>query len=129
MPRAGIDLRRAVDQLAVGTFLMTAEHESRRAGILVMSAQKCACEPLLICVAARKGHLIETLIRDSRHFGLCRLDPDDRTTLRRFEVRTSERDDPFESLGVEHLVSRAPVLRRSDAGVRLRGVPPYRHRS
>ncbi len=115
MPRSGHDFRRAVDQLAVGLFVMTAAHEAKRAGLVVASVQKCADEPLLLCVAARKGHVIEPLIRDSRRFAVCRLGPDDKTLARRFEVRRipEDRDDPFDSLEIDHLVSRAPVLRRS----------------
>jgi flavin reductase (DIM6/NTAB) family NADH-FMN oxidoreductase RutF len=115
MSRSSVDLRRAVDQLAVGSFVMTAAHESKRAGVLITSIQKCAEQPLLVCVSSRKGHVIETLIRDSHCFAICRIDCADKFTIRRFDQpRTPEdRYDPFDSLDVEHLTSQAPILKRS----------------
>lgn len=115
MPRSGVDPRRAVDQLAVGSFIMTAAHESKRAGVLVTSIQKCAEQPLLVCVSSRKGHAIEPLIRDSHRFAICRIDCADRLTVHRFEHSRTPDDgfDPFDSLEVDHLLSHAPILKRS----------------
>jgi len=114
--RTGDELRRAISQLAVGSFIMTAAHENKRAGLMVASVQKCAEEPLLLCVASRKGHVIETLIRDSHRFVVCRVPPDDRIAARKFApIRLAEeRGDPFDSLDVCTLMGRAPVLRRSE---------------
>lgn len=112
MQTGGHDFSRAVQELAVGRFLLAAAHESKRAGVVVSSVQKCSDAPPLICVSVRKGHAIEPLIRDSRHFAVCRLAPGDRTTARHFENRRPL-DDPFDSLEIDHLVSRAPVPRRS----------------
>jgi flavin reductase (DIM6/NTAB) family NADH-FMN oxidoreductase RutF len=112
----GDELRRAIEQLAIGPFIMTAAHESKRAGLMVTSVQKCAEEPLLICVASRKGHVIEPLIRDSRRFVVCRVPADDRIAARKFGLfrPVEERGDPFDSLDVCTLAGRAPVLRRSE---------------
>jgi flavin reductase (DIM6/NTAB) family NADH-FMN oxidoreductase RutF len=114
MPRSA-DLRLAVDQLAVGSYIMTAAFESKRAGVLITSIQKCAEQPLLVCVSTRKGHVIEPLIRDSHRFAVCRLDGADRLTVRRFEHPPipGERYDPFDSLEIDHLAGHAPILRRS----------------
>jgi flavin reductase (DIM6/NTAB) family NADH-FMN oxidoreductase RutF len=94
---------------------MTAAFENKRTGLLVTSVIKCADEPLLVCIAARKGHPIEPLIRDSRHFAVCHVDSEDKLLIRRFEPRYTpeERYDPFDSLEIDRLHSQAPVLRRS----------------
>jgi flavin reductase (DIM6/NTAB) family NADH-FMN oxidoreductase RutF len=116
MNRSGLsDLRRAAGMLPSGVFVMTAAFENKRTGLLVASACKCADEPLLISIAARKGHPIEPLIRDSRHFAISHVDGDDKLLIRRFEPRHTpeERYDPFDSLEIDHLQSHAPVLRRS----------------
>lgn len=109
------EVRRAVELLPRGVFVLSAVFESRRAGHLATSVQLCAQEPLLLCVAARKGHPIEPLIRDSRHFGLSHLTESDRGLARRFEVMRTpdDRVDPFELLEVDTLISRSPILRRA----------------
>lgn len=109
------DARRAMALLPRATFLLTAAHEGRRAGQIVGCAQPCADEPMLICVAARKGHTIEPLIRDSRAFAICRIEPDDRLLLRKFgPLRVPEsQNDPFDSIETDRLISGSPIPRRS----------------
>lgn len=109
------DLRRAVGILPTGVFVVTAAFENKRSGMLATSVGRCADEPLLICVACRKGHPIEPLIRDAHHFAVCLLESDDKLTARRFERAgpPEDRFDPFDSLEVGRLHSSAPVLRRS----------------
>ncbi len=109
------DKRQAASLLPSGLFVMTAAFDHKRSGVMVSSAQKCADEPLLICVACRKGHPIEPLIRDSRRFALSQLDAHDKLLARRFEEPRlpDDRYDPFDLLEVEHLVSHAPILKRS----------------
>lgn len=109
------DKRQAVNLLSSGLFVMTAVYDHKRSGVLVSSAQKCGDEPLLIGVACRKGHPIEPLIRDSHRFALSQLDAHDRNLARRFEEPPlpDDRYDPFDLLEVDHLISHAPILKRS----------------
>jgi flavin reductase (DIM6/NTAB) family NADH-FMN oxidoreductase RutF len=112
------DVIAAVRQLPSGAFIITAAHEGKRAGMLVHWVQPCADEPLLICIAARKGHRIEPLIRDSHAFAVCRIDPEDKLVCRKFagNAWTAGRDesgDAFDSIGYETLVTGSPVLKRS----------------
>ncbi len=101
---------------ALAPFVMTSAFEDRRTGVVVKNVLQCADEPLLICVAARKGHWIEPLIRDSRVFAVCRLDPEDRLARRRFaDDRTEDQGDPFDGLPVSRLKTGAPILDRSTA--------------
>ncbi len=97
-----------------GLFLMTATFEGKRAGVLVSSVQSMGGEPPLISVAIRKGHWIEPLVRDSRAFGLCILDPGDRLVTKKFGDATRPREggDPFDCLPVERLATGAPIVRR-----------------
>ncbi|MEM7756127.1 MAG: flavin reductase family protein [Planctomycetota bacterium] len=96
--------------------IMTSSYENDRTGLRVMSVQPCAVEPCLICVAVRKGHYIEPLMRDSHHFGLCLVEPTDRLALRKFpEDPPADADDPFDAFSTIELVSGIPILNRGRA--------------
>lgn len=103
-----------------GRFLMTACYDGQRSGMLVGSVQCCSTEPLLLCVAARKGHKIDPLIRDSRNFALGVVPEGDKLVMRRFssadaapsEFGPEGEDDPFDALPTRTLVTGAPVLPR-----------------
>lgn len=105
----------ALALLPSGHFLMTSAYDGKRAGQVVRSVQVCSETPTLICVAARKGHSISPLIRDSHAFAVCVIAPEDASILRRFdrEWAPDELGDAFDALAVETLASAAPVLRRS----------------
>lgn len=103
---------RALEHMPGGAYLITASYEGKKAGATALSAMPCSHEPLLICVASRKGHGIEPIIRDSRHFALCLLDPSDKLMSKKF-CSMSREADAFDSLPVETLVSGSPVIKRS----------------
>ena len=111
---AASTLVRAMAYFPTGVFLMTAAYEGDRSGIRVLTAHQCSEEPILIAVAARKGHSIEPLIRDSHHFALCVVDPDDRLLSHKFPAGGEPvgGGDPFDSIPHETLVSQAPVPTR-----------------
>jgi flavin reductase (DIM6/NTAB) family NADH-FMN oxidoreductase RutF len=112
------DARRAIGVFPRGAYLLTAAYEHKRAGQLVYSVQPCADEPILICVAARKGHPIEPLIRDASRFAVCLIDAADKLLMRTFnQVGGATKGDPFDALEVDRLVTGAPVLRRSLAAL------------
>jgi flavin reductase (DIM6/NTAB) family NADH-FMN oxidoreductase RutF len=108
------EARRAHSLLPRGVYLLTACFDGRRAGQIVESVQPCSAEPLLVCIAALKGHCIEPLIRDSRGFAVCGIDPDDKLLLRRFSVARTPQSpgDPFDALEIDHLTTTAPIPRR-----------------
>lgn len=105
----------ALSLLPSGVYVLTATHDGRRAGFLVRWAQACSVEPALICVAVRTGNSVEPLIRDSRAFALCRIDPEDRFLRRKFSIQEppDEMGDPFDSIPVETLATGSPVIKRS----------------
>jgi flavin reductase (DIM6/NTAB) family NADH-FMN oxidoreductase RutF len=105
----------ALALLPSGHFLMTSAYDGKRAGQVVRSVQVCSEIPTLICIAARKGHSISPLIRDSHAFAVSVVSADDASVLRRFEREWApdEIGDAFDALAVETLASAAPVLRRS----------------
>jgi len=106
--------------LPIGHYLMTAGHDGQRSGMMVSSVQRCCDDPALICVAARKGHKIDPLIRDSRSFAIGIVDPSDKLVLRRFsstdaaprEIADLGDDDPFDAIETRTLVTGAPILMR-----------------
>lgn len=102
-------------RLVPGRYLLTASFAGHRAGILTTSVSICGTEPPLICVAVVKGHDIDPLIRDARHFGLCLISADDRLCARRFAVDAppSASGDPFECFAVDSMPAGAPVLRKA----------------
>ena len=97
-----------------GEFLMTAGFEDERSGIRVLTANQCSVEPVLLAVSAQKGHSIEPLIRDSRHFALCVVDPEDRLLNQKFPQggEPAGGGDPFDSIPHERLVSSSPIPTR-----------------
>lgn len=113
------EARRALAMFPRALYLLTSAFEQKRAGQFVESVQPCAHEPLLVCVAARKGHTIEPLIRDSHCFAICRVDPEDRLLNKKFQtLRTPDAPgDPFDSLDVDRLVTGAPIPRRAWAAL------------
>lgn len=110
----------ALGLLPLGSFLLTAAHDGARSGMLVSSVQRCCDEPSLICVAARKGHKIDPLIRDSRSFAIGIVDPEDKLVHRRFRYTDSAPtefvlagdDDPFDAIPTRTLVTGSPILTR-----------------
>lgn len=106
---------RALSLLPSGWFVLTAAYESKRSGMIVRWVQPCADEPLLIAVAARRGHSIEPLIRDSHSFAICRMDPEDKLLNRKFAIHRPPDDmgDPFDAVPVETMVTGSPIIKRS----------------
>ena len=103
-----------------GLFLMTAGFDNQRGGMLVHSVQRCGTDPALLCVAARKGHKIDPLIRDSRSFALGVLGDGDRLLERRFHSSDSApseqpihgEDDPFDAIEMITLSTGSPIIPR-----------------
>jgi flavin reductase (DIM6/NTAB) family NADH-FMN oxidoreductase RutF len=93
-------------------FLLTAEHDGARAGVIVRWAQRCSEASPLLCVAAPTGRTTAPLIRDSRVFGLCEVPPTDRLLIHKFSSAEApdEQEDPFASLRVRRLKTGAPIL-------------------
>jgi len=110
----------ALGVLPTGQYLMTAGHGGRRCGMIVSSVQRCCDEPALMSVAARKGHKIDPLIRDSRSFAVGVIDPGDKLVLRRFANTDAApsallpvgEDDPFDAIETRSLVTGSPILTR-----------------
>lgn len=96
-----------------GLFVMTSSFEGKRGGVIVKSVMPVAEEPLLLAVAAWKGHGLEPIIRDSHFFGVSMIDPTDRVLVRRFSGHLSEHGDQFDSVPTERIVSTSPILSRS----------------
>jgi flavin reductase (DIM6/NTAB) family NADH-FMN oxidoreductase RutF len=107
----------AIANLPQGMFVITSSYDSVRTGVIVRGVMPCATEPRLICVAVTKGHTVEPLIRDSRHFGLCQIDPSDKLAVRKFEFAADhdpeKPQDPFNAMPVETLQSGSPILKKS----------------
>lgn len=103
--------------LPSGAYLLTAAFDSIRGGTLVQWVGRCASEPPLISVAAPKAHCIEAMIRDSRAFGVCVIEPEDRFITQRFSVRypPDEVPDLFDSLPTITLETGSPIIKRARA--------------
>lgn len=101
-------------------YLLTAGFEDKRGGMLVPFVQRCCNEPAMICVAARKGHTIDPLIRDSHAFALGVLSEGDRLIERRFlrsdvpprDLPAMGDDDPFDAIETKTLVTGSPIIPR-----------------
>ncbi|MCB9845223.1 MAG: flavin reductase [Phycisphaeraceae bacterium] len=111
------EMRAVLDRVPSGLFVITAAHDGKRSGVLVKSVQICSDEPVLVSVAVRKGHSIEPLIRDSRVFAVCLVDPTDRLIRQKFDPNADcdpeERTDPFDAIPVTTLATGSPIPVRS----------------
>ena len=92
---------------------MTAAVDDRSFGFLTPWVQQCGEVPFLVTVTIQRGSCIEPILRDSRHFALCAVDPADRLIQRRFGEPVLETEDTF--VGIPHFrgLSGSPVIRRS----------------
>mgnify|MGYP000920359006 CR=1 FL=1 len=109
-----LDTNRVLSLLPQGQFVMTAQFEGRRGGVVVRWVCACADDPLLISVSLRKGHWISPIIRDSRCFAVCRLGAGDRLAMKKFSETSRARDgDPFDCMPVGKLTTGSPILLKS----------------
>jgi flavin reductase (DIM6/NTAB) family NADH-FMN oxidoreductase RutF len=108
------EAQRALANLQAGLYVLSSQFEGKRAGVVVRSAQPCADEPPLLCVAVRRGHWIEPIIRDSHCFAISRIKQADRLLLRKFAETSRPRDgDPFDCMPTLRLVTGAPVIAKA----------------
>tara|TARA_R110002073_G_scaffold118918_3_gene258934 strand:+ start:21364 stop:21864 length:501 start_codon:yes stop_codon:yes gene_type:complete len=106
--------------LPLGSYLMTSAHGGHRSGLVVSSLVRCCQDPALICVSARKGHRIDSLIRDSRSFAVGIMSADDKMIARKFKSSDSAppalhqpiEDDPFDGLDTKTFETGSPLLMR-----------------
>jgi len=101
-----------LDRIPSGSFILTSGHADLRAGVTVRWVQQCSTTPPMVMVAVTKGHVLSPLIRDSRSFAVCQLDPSDRSTARAFDLQTPG-IDPFIGSTVDRTPSGCPVPARA----------------
>lgn len=107
----GASVDQVLGALGAGQFLLTSHHASRRAGISTRWVMACAESPLLVAAAVRRGHWIEPLIRDSRAFAICAVEPGATLLLRKCAETSRPRDgDPFDCVASTRLVTGSPIL-------------------
>ncbi len=95
-------IRDALGQIPCGVFVVTAEHEDRRMGMIARWVQQVCYEPPMISVSIEKGRPIMPLISESHRFGVCQLSEEDRLTLRKFSKAQEIGEDPFLGYDLVH---------------------------
>ena len=101
-------------RIPCGTYVLTAQHEDRRMGMLTSWIQQVCFEPPMLCVAIAKGRPIMPLISESRRFALCQLSTEDKIIRRKFSSPGDLKEDPF--LGYDltpGVTSTLPILSAS----------------
>lgn len=98
-PEAQSAITASLGAVPAGVYVLTAQHEDRKAGMLVHWVQQVCLGPPMVSVAVAKGKPIMPLISESRRFALCQLGEDDRRLQRKFAKDSEPGDDPF--LGFE----------------------------
>lgn len=106
------DVVAALERIPAGSFLLTSAHTDQRGGVAVKWVQQCCESPPMVMVAVEKGHSLSPVIRDSRSFAVCQLDPTDRGTLRSFDQQQPG-IDPFVGMLSTTSPSGAPVPARA----------------
>lgn len=112
VPAERSDVAPVLDRIPTGSFILTSGHADVRAGVSVRWVQQCSSSPPMVLVAVTKGHVLSPLIRDSRAFAVCQLDPADRTTARAFDLQTPG-IDPFIGAPIDRTASGCPVPARA----------------
>lgn len=106
----------ALGRIPSGLFVVTAEHEDRRLGMIAGWVQQVCFEPPMVCVAIAKGRPIMPLISESHRFALCQLGEADRLSLRKFSKDTESGEDPFLGYDLIHgKLHPLPVLANTAA--------------
>ena len=108
------DIGSALGPIPSGLFILTAQYEDRRAGMLTSWVQQAGFDPPMVSVAVGKGRPIMPLISASQNFGLCQIPVGDKVLLRKFAKPTDPGDDLF--LGLELVgdtVTGLPILAQS----------------
>jgi flavin reductase (DIM6/NTAB) family NADH-FMN oxidoreductase RutF len=114
MEDSKVQFQTALTQLQAGLHVLSAQFEGKRAGVVVRSVQPAADEPPLLCVAVKRGHWIEPVIRDSHCFAISKIGSADRLLTRKFAETARPRDgDPFDCIPTVRLVTGAPVIERA----------------
>lgn len=102
----------ALAKIPTGLFVLTAQHEDRRMGMLTSLVQQVCFHPPAIVVSVAKGRTIMPLISESRRFALCQLADDDTKTVRKFTQTPTAGEDPFLGYDLHRgLMSELPVLK------------------
>ena len=112
VPAARADVAPAMDRIPSGMFVLTSGHADLRGGAIVRWVQQCSVTPPMVMIAVAKGHALSPLIRDSRSFAVCQLDPQDRLAARAFELQTPG-VDPFIGMVATRTPSGCPVPARA----------------
>lgn len=102
----------ALGAIPSGLFILTAQHEDRRLGMLASWVQQTCFEPPMVVVSVGKGRSIMPLISESRQFVLCQLAEGERLLQRKFATSPDLGEDPF--LGFELIqgaLSNVPILK------------------
>lgn len=113
-PANRTDVTVALARIPAGSFLLTSAYGDQRGGVPVKWVQQCCENPPMVMVAVEKGHPLSPVIRDSRCFAVCQLDPADRASLRTFEQQQPGMD-PFVGVVSTSAPSGAPVPGRAIA--------------
>lgn len=111
-PANRTDVLAALERIPAGSFLLTSAHTDQRGGVAVKWVQQCSLTPPMVMVAVEKGHSLSPVIRDSRSFAICQLDPVDRGTVRSFDHQQPG-IDPFVGMTAMNSPSGAPVPARA----------------
>ncbi|MFP4144031.1 MAG: flavin reductase family protein [Phycisphaeraceae bacterium] len=98
----------AMSRVPGGLFVLTAQAEERRLGLVTNLVQQVSIKPPMLYVAVAKGESIMPLISESRQFGLCQLSEEDKLIRRKFSRPIDPADDPF--LGYELIHGQLPNL-------------------
>jgi len=103
----------ALGKIPSALYAMTAAYDGECTGHLVRWVQPCGWDPPLVAVASPRGRPIAPLIRDSRAFAICQIDPSDcflLRTLKRAEDSPGGALDPIEC---ETLKTGSPCISRA----------------
>ncbi len=101
----------AIGRIPSGLFVLTAQNDEQRTGMLASWVQQTCFEPPMVSVAVAKGRPIMPLISEARHFGVCQLPLDEKIIMRKFANGCKPGEDPF--LGFEmksNSTWSAPIL-------------------
>ena len=102
---------KAIGRIPSGLFIVTAQSDDHRAGILASWVQQVSFTPPLISIAVGKTRSVLPMIIESRRFGLCQLAKDDKVLFRKFAGSMTPNEDPFLGLDTtEGSATGVPII-------------------
>lgn len=106
------DFVKALGRIPSGLFVVTAEHQGKRAAFLGSFVQQVSFDPLIIAIACHPDRYPYQIIKGSGRFGISIIPEGDKILMKTFTKGHGPDEDPFQGMDVEE-IDGVPLLKNS----------------